>query len=90
MGTVLAKPRGHDAKVRYEIRRARAERLCEGYRCTVVIPVGQMYLVCTEFPGGESGYASSAGHPVRLSVCPDCAPEWTHWAMPKAPISGSE
>lgn len=88
MSVVLEKPAGHDPKTRYEIRRARSERLCEGHRCTVIIPPGQNYLVCTEYPGGESGYADAAGHPVRLAVCPDCAPRWTHSAMPDSP--GSE
>lgn len=34
---------------------------------------GEVYLEWTEFPGGESGYADHAGHPVRMAECAECA-----------------
>jgi len=44
---------------------------CGGY-CTPITP-GEVYLEVVEFPGGESGYATSAGRPVRMAVCAPCA-----------------
>lgn len=37
------------------------------------IPAGAAYLLWTEFPGGEAGYADAAGHPVQMSECAECA-----------------
>lgn len=34
---------------------------------------GELYVEHTEFPGGESGYADAAGHPVRMAECRACA-----------------
>ena len=34
---------------------------------------GELYLMHTEFPGGDAGYADGAGHPVRLAECRACA-----------------
>lgn len=34
---------------------------------------GDPYLEHIEFPGGESGYATSAGRPVRMAECAACA-----------------
>lgn len=54
------------------VRRARkAHVACGGY-CTPIRP-GELYIVHTEFPGGESGYADGAGHPVRMAECRACA-----------------
>lgn len=51
---------------------ARKPRIsCGGY-CPTIQP-GQVYLEHTEFPGGDAGYATAAGHPVRLAECADCA-----------------
>jgi hypothetical protein len=38
-----------------------------------VISPGDRYLEHVEFPGGEGGYADSAGHPVRGAECGSCA-----------------
>ena len=48
-----------------------AHPACGGY-CPTIQP-GEVYLEVVEFPGGESGYATSAGHPVRMAVCARCA-----------------
>ena len=44
---------------------------CGGY-CRTIQP-GEVYLEVTELPGGESGFADSAGRPVRMAVCAPCA-----------------
>ena len=41
--------------------------------CCRVIKPGELYVEHTEFPGGESGYADTAGHPVRMAECRECA-----------------
>ena len=42
--------------------------------CGHAVPAGAVYLVHTAFPGGDdAGYASTAGHPVQLDECGDCA-----------------
>lgn len=41
-------------------------------RCGDSIPPGDAYLEVTELPGGQSGHADAAGHPVRLQVCAEC------------------
>jgi hypothetical protein len=54
------------------VRRARKPHpACGGY-CKPIRP-GDLYIEHTEFPGGGAEYASSAGHPVRLAECRDCA-----------------
>ena len=40
--------------------------------CCPPIQPGEVYLEAVEFPGGESGYATTAGHPVRMRVCAGC------------------
>lgn len=50
------------------VRRARTIR----YGCHIIMP-GELYIEHTEFPGGEAGYADSAGHPVRMAECRSCA-----------------
>lgn len=52
------------------LRRARKPRQCG---CDRRIPSGEQYLEHKEFPGGESGYADAAGHPVRIAECYRCA-----------------
>jgi hypothetical protein len=36
--------------------------------CGGLIPRGTEYVVATEFPGGDAGYADAAGHPVRMPI----------------------
>lgn len=50
--------------------KARKTHKCTG--CRTIQP-GEYYLVHKEFPGGDAGYADSAGHPVRMAECSDCA-----------------
>lgn len=56
----------------YTFRRrvARKEHHCT--HCRVIEP-GETYLECTEFPGADAGYADTAGRPVRMAECADCA-----------------
>lgn len=51
-------------------RTAAKERQCA---CGGIIKVGDRYLLHTEFPGGGSGYADFAGHPVEVPECEMCA-----------------
>lgn len=51
-------------------RTSRKDRTCP---CGRVIRRGDRYVEHLEFPGGESGYADDAGHPVRLPECAPCA-----------------
>lgn len=51
--------------------------------CDKPIEPGTEYVVATEYPGGDSGYADTAGHPVRMSVhaespCHYCTQERTN------------
>ncbi|AEK09543.1 hypothetical protein LITTLEE_163 [Mycobacterium phage LittleE] len=50
------------------VRKARTVR----YGCHVIQP-GEFYIDHTEFPGGDAGYADTAGHPVRMAECRVCA-----------------
>lgn len=52
--------------------RARKDYACSW--CGEAIPKGSEYVIATEFPGGEAGYADSAGHPVRFRIhgAPPC------------------
>ncbi|WP_301119839.1 hypothetical protein [Mycolicibacterium fortuitum] len=50
------------------VRRARRNR-----RGCHPIRAGELYIEHTEFPGGDSGYADAAGHPVRMAECRQCA-----------------
>ena len=52
-------------------RLARKKHPACGGHCPPIQP-GEVYLEVTEFPGGESGYADAAGHPVRMCVCAPC------------------
>lgn len=61
---------GYNTHARRRVAR-KAHLGCGGY-CPTIQP-GEVYLEVVEFPGGESGYATSAGHPVRMAVCAPCA-----------------
>ena len=37
------------------------------------IAPGEVYLEHKEFPGADTGYADTAGHPVRMAECSACA-----------------
>lgn len=52
-------------------RKAWAARRC-GWTSHPIKP-GDVYLMHTEFPGGDAGYADAAGHPVNMPECADCA-----------------
>jgi hypothetical protein len=55
-----------------QVRRARKVWRC-GCSNGPIQP-GELYLVHTQFPGGDdSGYADAAGHPVRMAECRACA-----------------
>lgn len=60
---------------------ARKTHWCPGCHPSQPIRAGQAYLVHTEFPGGDSGYADAAGHPVRMSECGDCARRYGRGAL---------
>jgi hypothetical protein len=53
-------------------RLARKRHYCD---CGIAIAVGHVYLEHTAFPGlgDDAGYATAAGHPVRLAECAPCA-----------------
>lgn len=62
----------NDCFTRIRVRRARKVRAgCGGY-CPQIQP-GELYIEWTEFPGGDAGYATAAGHPVRMAECRGCA-----------------
>lgn len=69
------------AKVRRARKPRRAE--CGGYHGHD-IAAGELYIEHTEFPGGESGYADTAGHPVRMSECRSCAERYGRGGLFKA------
>lgn len=46
--------------------KARKEYRCEW--CGKPILAGSDHVVATEFPGGDAGYATAAGHPVRMRI----------------------
>lgn len=92
MSAVLTKPAGFDRRTRYEVVRSSIDRPCDDYPYSSVTNIrkGELYLLCTEFPGGESGFADSAGHPVRLRICMACAPRWAvEQLVPEPRDSGS-
>lgn len=64
-----------DRRVLYELRTARKRYQCDDYpqSSADVIKPGDKYVLCTELPGGESGFADDAGHPVKLRLCVNCA-----------------
>lgn len=55
------------------VRTARRAYYCGGCAKGTAIQPGDRHLEHTEYPGGESGYADSAGHPVRMRECAPCA-----------------
>jgi hypothetical protein len=56
---------------REDIRVARKTYRCESFGCA--IKPGDRYLIATDYPGSGIGYATQAGHPVRMRFCRDCA-----------------
>lgn len=60
--------------------RARKDYRCEW--CGEPIPKGSDHVIATEFPGGEAGYADSAGRPVRWRIC--AAPPCHYCSTPPA------
>lgn len=66
----MSRPLTNTTTYRERIVTARKDRRCDNYPpCRNGIKAGDRYLICTEYPGGESGYADTAGHPVRLHLC---------------------
>jgi hypothetical protein len=62
------------------VRRARKTRsACFGH-CKSIQP-GDLYIEHTEFPGGESGWADTAGHLVRMAECRSCAERYGRGAL---------
>ena len=53
---------------------ARKTHDCSWGRCRTIQP-GEPYLLHTAYPGpgDDAGYATHAGHPVRIAECADCA-----------------
>lgn len=41
--------------------------------CGGLVLAGERYLVHVELPGGDAGYADTAGHPVQMAECSRCA-----------------
>lgn len=70
----IARPHGFDADTKYELLVARKRYRCDDYPASSadVIKPGDRYVLITEYPGGESGYATGAGHPVRMKSCLNC------------------
>lgn len=56
------------------VRRSAMLRYCDSCM-RLRIGRGERYLVHTSFPGAgdEAGYATQAGHTVRMAECADCA-----------------
>lgn len=59
---------------RSEERHVKARKAYRCEWCGKPIPVGSVYVVATEFPGGDAGYASAAGHPVHMAI--HAEPPW--------------
>jgi hypothetical protein len=51
---------------------ARKPHQCRWGQCRTIEP-GERYIIATEYPGGDTAYADTAGHPIRLAICADCA-----------------
>lgn len=54
---------------------ARKSYPCDGVypvSSTIQIKPGDKYILATEYPGGQSGYADDAGRPVRMRICAAC------------------
>lgn len=52
---------------------ARKPHPCSWGDCRTITP-GEVYIEHTEYPGGDyTEYADTAGHPVRIAECADCA-----------------
>lgn len=72
MATMLAVT--HHA-YRHVRRVARKQHSCSWGTCprVRVIAPGDVYVSSVEFPWADSGYATQAGHPVRMALCAPCA-----------------
>lgn len=58
------------ANYRERIVTARRSHHCDNYpRCVDGIKQGDRYLLATEYPGSDVGWANAAGHPVRWKLC---------------------
>ena len=72
-----------------ERRVARHVRICGASASYCIgagrIQPGEVSLMHTEFPGGESGYADAAGRPVRMAECVACATRYGRAALLAAP-----
>lgn len=66
---------------RQEIRTAIKPHRCDLLGCA--INPGDRYLIETEYPGGDAGYADAAGHPVRMKVCRSCGARSFELATPQ-------
>src|SRR5690349_20563113 len=68
-------PRSRGGRVTTRRRVARTSRPCGSCPEYARIQPGDVYLEHTAFPGpgDDAGYATTAGHPVRLAECADCA-----------------
>lgn len=74
-----------DPRTRMRVRRARRVR----YGCHLIQP-GEVYIEHIEFPGGESGYADSAGHPVRMYECATCAERYGRGDLIRSALDGGQ
>ena len=62
-------------RYRHTRRVARTKHTCSWGHCprVRVIAPSDVYVESIEFPGADSGYATQAGHPVRMALCAPCA-----------------
>lgn len=58
------------------VRRHVARKRHQCRTCSALIEPGDEYMECKEFPGGDAGYADTAGRPVRGAECYPCANRW--------------
>lgn len=63
--------KGSDPSFRWQARTA--VKLRRVSCCGGLIRPGERYLMHVEMPGGDAGYADSAGHPVQMAECGRCA-----------------
>lgn len=77
------------ASTKSRVRRSRKYRSCGSYVGGPILP-GDLYVEHTEFPGGDCEYANTAGHPVRMVECRDCAERYGRGPMFEAYLEGSD
>lgn len=65
-------------------RKARKAHRCGWGSCRTIQP-GEAYLIHTTFPGDDSGYATTAGHPIKIAECSDCATRYGRAELLAAP-----